>query len=81
MAAEAELIRSTEEEKRAQVSGTRAFQSAHSKEAQAALVRLKEVAARGGNTFAELIEAVKVCTLGQITHGLYEVGGQYRRNM
>ena len=78
---EAELIRSTEDEKRAQVAGTRGFQAAHAAEGEAALARLREVAARGGNTFAELMEAVKVCTLGQITHALYEVGGQYRRNM
>ena len=75
----AELIRSTEQEKRDQVSGTRAFQAAH--EADKALARLQEVASRQGNVFGELIEAVKVSTLGQITHALYEVGGQYRRNM
>ena len=75
----AELIRSTEQEKRDQVSGTRAFQAAH--EADEALARLQQVAAKQGNVFGELMEAVKVCTLGQITHALYEVGGQYRRNM
>jgi methylmalonyl-CoA mutase len=76
-----ELIRSSEREKQDQVAGTRAFQAAHAEEAPAALARLEETAARGGNTFAELMEAVKVCTLGQITHALYEVGGRYRRNM
>jgi methylmalonyl-CoA mutase len=78
---EAELIRSTEQEKREQVAGNRAFRANHADAGPAALARLKAVAARGGNTFAELMEAVKVCTLGQITHALYEVGGQYRRNM
>jgi isobutyryl-CoA mutase len=42
---------------------------------------LKEVAVKNGNLFAELMETVKYCSLGQITHALYEVGGQYRRNM
>ena len=43
--------------------------------------RLQEVAIQNGNTFEELMETVKHCSLGQITHALYEVGGQYRRNM
>jgi methylmalonyl-CoA mutase len=76
-----ELIRSTDEEKRDQVAGTLDFRETHAEESPAALARLAEVAAQGGNTFAELMEAVKVCTLGQITRALYEVGGQYRRNM
>ncbi len=76
-----ELIRSTEEEKREQVEAIRVFRSAHQDESAAAMGRLQDVAARDGNVFAELMEAVKVCTLGQITHGLYQVGGQYRRNM
>jgi methylmalonyl-CoA mutase len=46
-----------------------------------ALQKLKEVAVNNGNLFAELMESVKYCSLGQITHALYEVGGQYRRNM
>jgi methylmalonyl-CoA mutase len=78
---EPELIRSTEDEKRAQVEAIRGFQETHSAEAETALARLREVAARQGNVFAELMEAVKVCSLGQITHALYEVGGRYRRNM
>ena len=45
------------------------------------LNRLKEVAVTNGNLFAELMETVKFCSLGEITHALYEVGGQYRRNM
>ena len=59
----------------------RAFQARNAQDAPAALKRLQEVAASGGNVFAQLMEAVKVCSLGQISHALYEVGGQYRRNM
>ncbi len=77
----AQLIRSTEEEKQDQVAAVRAFQARNAQEAPAALKRLQEVAATGGNVFTELMEAVKVCSLGQISHALYEVGGQYRRNM
>jgi isobutyryl-CoA mutase len=77
----AELIRSTEEEKQDQVTGVRAFQERNSARAPAALRKLRDVAARGGNVFAELMECVKTCSLGQISHALYEVGGQYRRNM
>ena len=75
------LIRSSEEEKRAQVTAVRAFQKRHAAETPAALERLQAVAAAGGNVFAELMEAVKTCSLGQLTHALYGVGGQYRRNM
>jgi methylmalonyl-CoA mutase len=77
----AELIRSTEEEKQNQVAAVRAFQARNAERAPAALARLQQVAASGGNIFAELMETVKVCSLGQISHALYEVGGQYRRNM
>ena len=45
------------------------------------LNRLRAVAINNGNLFEELMETVKYCSLGQITHALYEVGGQYRRNM
>jgi methylmalonyl-CoA mutase len=76
-----ELIRSTEAEKQVQVEAIGAFRAAHAQDADAALARLSQVAARHGNVFAELMEAVKVCTLGQITHALYAVGGRYRRNM
>ncbi|MGB5588714.1 MAG: hypothetical protein WBN78_13145, partial [Gammaproteobacteria bacterium] len=72
---------STDEEKQAQVQAIRAFRSAHEDDGESAIRRLQEVAAKDGNVFAELMEAVKVCTLGQISHGLYQVGGQYRRNM
>jgi methylmalonyl-CoA mutase len=76
-----ELIRSTEEEKRAQVTAIGDFRAAHQQDADAALARLQKAAARQGNVFAELMESVKVCTLGQISQALYAVGGRYRRNM
>lgn len=76
-----ELARATQEEKEAQIRNLRAFQSKHASEADKALAALQEVAVTGGNVFAELMETVKVASLGQITNALYEVGGQYRRNM
>jgi len=76
-----ELRRSTPEEKRAQIDSVHAFQQAHAEEAPEVLRRLKEVALSGGNLFAELMKTVRVATLGQITHALYEVGGEYRRNL
>lgn len=78
---EIELARSTEEEKVQQINNLRAFQERNQEAASAALQRLKEVARTNGNIFAELMETVKVASLGQITGALYEVGGQYRRNM
>src|SRR5579875_366418 len=77
----AQLIRSTDEEKRGQVAAVRAFQARNAERAPRALERLKGAAGRGENVFAELMEAVKCCSLGQITHALYEVGGRYRRNI
>jgi isobutyryl-CoA mutase len=77
----AELIRSTEQEKQDQVAAVRAFQARNASASPAALERLQHAAASGGNVFAELMESVKVSSLGQISHALYEVGGQYRRNM
>jgi len=77
----AQLIRSTEEEKQDQVAAVRAFQARNAQRAPAALARLQQAAAAGGNVFAELMECVKVCSLGQISRALYQVGGQYRRNM
>ncbi|HZF17812.1 MAG TPA: methylmalonyl-CoA mutase family protein [Steroidobacteraceae bacterium] len=77
----AELIRSTDEEKRDQVRNVRVFLDRHRGEASSALERLQRVAAAGGNVFGELMESVKVASLGSISHALYEVGGQYRRNM
>ncbi|WP_251551796.1 fused isobutyryl-CoA mutase/GTPase IcmF [Neobacillus muris] len=76
-----ELARAAKEEKELQIANLRAFQAAHAEQAPAALNRLKQTATGGGNIFAELMETVKVASLGQITKALYEVGGQYRRNM
>ncbi len=79
--AAAELIRSTEEEKRQQVSNTRTFWQRNRHDGERALERLQQVASDGGNVFGELMEAVKTCSLGRISHALYAVGGRYRRNM
>nr|WP_077623473.1 fused isobutyryl-CoA mutase/GTPase IcmF [Sediminibacillus massiliensis] len=76
-----ELARATKEEKSHQIDELRKFQKAHEDEAAAALEKLQQTAASGGNVFAELMETVKTASLGQITHALYQVGGQYRRNM
>ncbi|MEC8859520.1 MAG: fused isobutyryl-CoA mutase/GTPase IcmF [Pseudomonadota bacterium] len=76
-----ELARSTEEEKISQIKRLRAFHQRHTKESDAALARLKEAARNNENVFAELMNAVRVCSLGQITQAFFEVGGQYRRNM
>ena len=79
--AAAPLFRASDEEQRAQVDAVRAFQSRNASRSAEALQRLQKVAADGGNVFAELLETVRVCSLGQISHALYEVGGQYRRHM
>jgi len=76
-----EVARSTEEEKRHQIDGLRAFQAEHAAAAPEALEKLQQAAMDDGNIFAELMEVVKVASLGQISAALYEVGGQYRRNM
>jgi methylmalonyl-CoA mutase len=76
-----ELARATDEEKQLQVSRLRDFQARHAAQTPEALARLRRVAAEGGNLFAELMDTVKVASLGQITRALFEVGGQYRRNM
>ncbi|GAA0605510.1 methylmalonyl-CoA mutase family protein [Virgibacillus siamensis] len=76
-----ELARASKEEKEHQISELHKFQDANKDHTEAALSRLKETAASGGNIFVELMETVKVASLGQITNALYEVGGQYRRNM
>ena len=79
--AKLELIRSTDEEKRSQLQRLRAFHQRHAKDSPAMLERLRQAVMRDENVFAVLMEAVRVCSLGQITHALFEVGGQYRRNM
>ncbi len=76
-----EVIRSTTEEKEQQVQTLQAFWKRNENKSAEMLLRLKNVAINNGNLFAELMETVKYCSLGQITHALYEVGGQYRRNM
>jgi methylmalonyl-CoA mutase len=76
-----EVIRSTTEEKEYQINALNAFKERHSKDSAAALKKLQHVAVNNGNLFAELMETVKYCSLGQISNALYEVGGQYRRSM
>jgi methylmalonyl-CoA mutase len=76
-----ELARATAEEKAGQVDALRAFQARHAEAAPLALRNLQAVAVSGGNVFAELMETVKVASLGQISQALFEVGGRYRRAM
>lgn len=76
-----ELARATKEEKEQQIANLKAFQERHKEIAPEALKALQETAVNDGNIFAELMETVKVASLGQITRALYQVGGQYRRNM
>ncbi len=76
-----EVIRSTPEEKEYAVASIEAFQERNRDRAPEALAMLQKTALEGGNTFEALMEVCKVCTIGQISRALYEVGGQYRRNM
>jgi len=76
-----ELARSTEEEKRSQLARLQAFHARHADTAPTALARLRQAVIDNHNVFEVLMEAVRVCSLGQITDALFEVGGQYRRNM
>jgi methylmalonyl-CoA mutase len=76
-----EVIRSTKEEKEQQIANLRAFWKRNEAKAEIELKRLKDAAINNGNLFTQLMETVKYCSLGQISHALYEVGGQYRRNM
>jgi methylmalonyl-CoA mutase len=76
-----QVIRSTTEEKDQQIINLQAFQKRNKPETEMQLAKLKQVAIENGNLFEALMEAVKYCSLGQITDALYEVGGQYRRNM
>jgi len=76
-----EVIRSTKEEKEQQIKNLHAFWKRNENKSEEMLKRLKAAAIKNENLFAELMETVKYCSLGQITHALYEVGGQYRRNM
>ena len=76
-----ELRRSTEQEKQGQIERLRDFQKRHKNDAPAALKRLQHAATNDENVFAVLMDAVRVCSLGQITDALFDAGGQYRRNM
>ncbi|MFC1830088.1 methylmalonyl-CoA mutase family protein, partial [Thermodesulfobacteriota bacterium] len=76
-----ELTRATESEKESQLRRLAEFKKRNETSAAEALERLQKVVLSGGNIFAELMETVKVCSLGEITQALYDVGGQYRRNM
>ena len=76
-----ELARSTEEEKQSQLQRLADFQTRHAGEAPAQLKRLQQAVIENRNVFEVLMDAVRVCSLGQITNALFEVGGQYRRSM
>ncbi len=76
-----EVIRSTENEKNYQVEYIKLVSERYKKESAQAIKNLQQAAIHNENTFEKIMEAVKFCTLGEITHALYEVGGQYRRNM
>jgi methylmalonyl-CoA mutase len=76
-----ELARSTEEEKQSQLTRLDDFQQRHAGAAPAMLQRLQQSVIRNDNVYAVLMDAVRVCSLGQITNALFEVGGQYRRSM
>ena len=76
-----ELARSTDEEKQSQLSRLADFHARHAAECPPMLAALQESVIRNENVFAKLMDAVRVCSLGQITEALFAVGGQYRRNM
>lgn len=76
-----EVIRATEEEKQYQIAALKAFQERNKDKSTEALLKLKNAAVRNENIFNELMEVTKVCSIGQISNSLYQVGGQYRRNM
>ena len=76
-----ELARSTDAEKQSQIKRLREFQQLNDAQSTAMLKRLQDSVSQGGNGFEVLMEAVRCCSLGQITNALFDVGGQYRRNM
>ncbi len=78
---EIELARSTEEEKQGQLKRLADFQARHAAEAPKWLAKLRQTVIENGNVFDVLVDAVRYCSLGQITSTLYQVGGQYRRSM
>ncbi|UZR93807.1 methylmalonyl-CoA mutase family protein [Chondrinema litorale] len=75
------VIRATEQEKKAQILNKESLQNRNKTESEIALEKLKNCALKQENIFEELMECTKICSLGQITHALFDVGGQYRRNM
>jgi len=77
----AEVIRATEEEKQYQIDMLTNLHEAQAEKISEALQRIQNAAIQNENIFEHLMEATKVCSLGQITNALFEVGGQYRRNM
>jgi methylmalonyl-CoA mutase len=76
-----EVVRSNEAAKEFQIENVEHLKWRNEQWGQAALERMQQAAVRNENIFDEMMEASKVCSLGQMTHALYEVGGQYRRNM
>ncbi|MEQ8627295.1 methylmalonyl-CoA mutase family protein [Ekhidna sp.] len=76
-----EVIRATKDEKEQQITNLNALKEGNETKAEEMLKKLQETALHNENTFATLMEATKYCSLGQITHAMFEVGGQYRRNM
>ncbi len=76
-----ELVRSTDESKNNQINSVNSYQKLHQEKSEAALQKLRDVACSGENIFEELLNTTRYCTLGQISHALYQVGGEYRRNM
>ena len=79
--AEIALARSSEEEKQSQIRRLREFQAQHAKDSDQALERIRQAVLHNRNIFVEIMDAVRFCSLGQISDTLYQVGGQYRRNM
>jgi methylmalonyl-CoA mutase len=78
---EIELMRSSAKEKDQQVANVESFRAVHREEGDPQMVKLQQVARERNNTFAALMDAAKVCSLGSMSHSLYDVGGEYRRNM
>jgi methylmalonyl-CoA mutase len=76
-----ELARSTDEEKRSQLARLQDFHTRHATESAQQLAQLQQAVLDNTNVFDVLMQAVRHCSLGQITQALFEVGGQYRRNM
>ena len=75
------LVRSSQDVRNEQIDRLEAFHQKHSKDSEQALLALQQACLNGGNVFEELMNTVRSCSLGQITEALFEVGGQYRRNM